>query len=180
MRLGKITRWVNSLASMLPSLKFKQVVNLTYPIFKLNTEDLSYRDGLLFANELVIDDKNQEAPTLGQRRLLTTHKLYPLKRTLIDFSAVIRSGGKWFIDSNGVAFEYEKVKYTKIKAHKILRKIPKGVSTVLVIQGLNFRVAVSRPPPSSFEWALMMYLNKYTWRIFGYSDEKLPDSRRKI
>ena len=89
---------------MLPSLKFKQVVNLTYPIFKLNTEELSYRDGLLFANELVIDDKNQETPTLGQRRLLTTHKLYPLKRALIDFSAVIRSGGMWFIDSNGVAF----------------------------------------------------------------------------
>ena len=53
---------------MLPSLRFKQVVNLTYPIFKLNTEEVSYRDGLLFANELVIDDKNQEAPTLGQRR----------------------------------------------------------------------------------------------------------------
>ena len=79
-----------------------------------------------------------------------------------------------------VAFEYEKVKYTKIKAHKILRKIPKEVSTVLVIEGLNFRVAVSRPPPRSFEWALMMYLDKYPWRIFGYSDEKLPDSRRKI
>ena len=165
---------------MLPSLKFKQVVNLTYPIFKLNTEELSYRDGLLFANDLVIDDKNQEAPTLGQRRLLTTHKLYPLKRALIDFSAVIRSGGKWFIDSNGVAFEYEKVKYTAIKAHKILRKIPKEVATVLVIEGLNFRVTTPRPPPRSFEWALMMYLDRYPWRIFGYSDEKLPDSRRKI
>ena len=80
---------------MLPSLRFRQVVNLTYPVFILNTEEVSYRDGLLFANDLVIDDKNQEAPTLGQRRLLTTHKLYPLRRTLVDFSAVIeveRSG----------------------------------------------------------------------------------------
>ena len=165
---------------MLPSLRFTQVVNLTYPVFILNTEEVSYRDGLLFANDLVIDDKNQEAPTLGQRRLLTTHKLYPLRRTLVDFSAVIRSGKKWFIDSNGVAFEYEKVKYTAVKAHKILRKIPKGSATVLVIEKLNFRVAVPRPPPRSFEWALMMYLDRYPWRIFGYSDEKLPDSRRKI
>ena len=165
---------------MLPSLRFTQVVNLTYPVFILNTEELSYRDGLLFANNLVIDDKNQEAPTLGQRRLLTTHKLYPLKRTLVDFSAIIRSGKKWFIDSNGVAFEYEKVKYTAVKAHKILRKIPKGSAPVLVIEKLKFRIAVPRPPPRSFEWALMMYLDRYPWRIFGYSDEKLPDSRRKI
>ena len=57
-----------------------------FPVYVVHSEEVIIRDGLLWIDGTVVDDKNVEGETLGERRLRTPMKnLYDLKYQINDF-----------------------------------------------------------------------------------------------
>ena len=53
---------------------------IRWPIYVLHSDEIEERDGLLFCDTQIVDDKNMTGESLGLRRLQTPHKnLYRLK-----------------------------------------------------------------------------------------------------
>ena len=99
---------------------YRDVQNVTFPVFKITGSNWSYSDGLLFLDDQLLDDKNMPGQTLGIRRLQTPFKnLFPLRNALISHIGIIKQTGKNFIDSNGDPFIYDKTLMCKLKfAHQ--------------------------------------------------------------
>ena len=57
-------------------MKLEQI---KWPVYVLHSDEIEERDGLLFCDTQIVDDKNMKGETLGIRRLQTPHKnLYHL------------------------------------------------------------------------------------------------------
>ena len=47
---------------------------IRWPIYVLHSDEVEIRDGLLFCDTQIVDDKNMKGDSLGLRRLQTPHK----------------------------------------------------------------------------------------------------------
>ena len=57
--------------------------DIRFPLYVVHSEDVITRDGLLWCEGAIIDDRNIKGNSLGERRLLTPQKnLYDLKYQL--------------------------------------------------------------------------------------------------
>lgn len=165
---------------MAASLTFKQILrSIKFPVYKLPNEDYYTRDGILFLDELVVDDRNQKGETLGSRRLQTPHKLKKLNTMYEEYIDLIRENPTTLIDSNGNIFSYEKTQFEKIKSYSIRKKELKGDHTLIWLRSVNFPFLVARPPIGK-AWAQVLTLQNHPWLLWGFSEEKLPEFRRKI
>ena len=165
---------------MVISLTYKQILrSIKFPVYSLGTEDFYIRDGLLLVNELVVDDKNQPGNTLGKRRLQTPHKKRKLTIVYEEFLDIVKNKTTVLIDDNGVIFSYERTKFQKIKSIKIVRKDLQNTHSRIWLKGVNFAFIV-KEPPLAMNWAQVLYLNSRPWLLYGLSEDKLEDSRRKI
>ena len=75
---------------------FRGIPKITFPVFLLDSGNWEEYDGLLFLDNMILDDKNQQGKTLGARRVQTPHKnLQVLKRMKVpgllglDFHGVL-------------------------------------------------------------------------------------------
>ena len=76
--------------------------NIKWPVYVLHSDEVEERDGLLFCDTQIVDDKNMSGNTLGQRRLQSPHKnLYKLKVMIEGFRDFVHHKGLNYIDSNG-------------------------------------------------------------------------------
>lgn len=165
---------------MVRSLTYKQILrSVEFPVFKIPSEDFYVRDGLVLINELVVDDRNQDGETLGQRRLQTPHKLKKLNTAYSDFIDLVSENPYILIDSRGNLFHYHKTKFEKVRSYKIKRKEPKDSYTRIWLSGVNFAFIVPRPPTGK-QWAQVLTFNNRPWLLYSFSEEKLPEFNRKI
>ena len=165
---------------MLPELNYIQVLRRAqFPFFILNSDELRFEDGLVFLNDKVVDDRNQTGSTLGQRRLQTPHKLYPIKKCVMEFVELIDSKKRHFIDNKGYYFTYNKTKIVSIKSYKIVKHISKGTFTTVFCQNINFFFAVPRFSRSS-EWAQVIELDGLPWKLYSLSENYVEKYKRKI
>ena len=59
---------------------------IKFPVYPLGSSNWDSTDGLVFIDNLILDDRNMTGDTLGKRRLQTPHKgLYQLKRSIETF-----------------------------------------------------------------------------------------------
>ena len=85
--------------------------DIRFPIYVVHSENVITRDGLLWCEGAIIDDRNTKGNSLGERRLLTPQKnLYDLKYQISNFGGLIKHRGRFYVDSNGKFFIYEKSK----------------------------------------------------------------------
>ena len=165
---------------MLRSLTYKQILrSIEFPVFKLPSEDYYLRDGLLLINELVVDDRNQNGQTIGQRRLQTPHKLKKLNTTYLDYIDLVEENPSVLIDSKGTLFHYHKTKFEKVRSYEIKKREPKETHTRIWLRGVNFAFIVPRPPTGK-KWAQVLTFNNRPWLLYSFSEEKLPEFNRKI
>lgn len=165
---------------MVVSLTYKQILRkVIFPVYKINSEDFYIRDGLVLLNEGVLDDMNQPGKTVGARRLQTPHKLQNLRTTYQEFLDIVQENPKYLMDNNGKLFSYEKTQWEKVVSYKIRKKELKDTHTRIWLRGVNFPF-ITASPPFGQEWAQVLTLNKRPWLLWGFSEEKLPDNRRKI
>jgi hypothetical protein len=64
-------------------ITYRDIEEVSFPVFNLPNGNWQLLDGLLFLDDLILDDKNMRGDTLGKRRLQTPHEtLFSLKKSL--------------------------------------------------------------------------------------------------
>lgn len=155
--------------------------NIQFPIYVLNTDNVELIDGLLIAEDQIIDDKNMPGENLAMRRLQTPMKsIYPLKYMIDNIPDLIRHRGSNYIDSNGKYFFLEKTKTSPIKYHKIGRIDGKGNAALVWCLNIPFPFVCKRPPRLEDTWAGILYRNGIPWELWEFSTERKKDTWRKI
>lgn len=162
-------------------IQYKHIKNIAFPVYQLSSDNWYTQDGLLFLDGIVLDDKNMSGDTLGVRRLQSPFKsLYKLNKQIDDFRALLKSSGKYFIDTKGRCFVYEKTKFFDLKYYKIDSVDKKGSACRLNLRGLQRAFSIPRPPPTDALYAGILLYDRLPWVLYEYSTEKLKDTRRKV
>ena len=100
---------------------------IRWPIYVLHSDEIEERDGLLFCDTQIVDDKNMTGDSLGLRRLQTPHKnLYRLKVMIETFTDFVHHKGQFYIDSNGKFFRWVKKNHVVLLVIK-LKKLKNGI-----------------------------------------------------
>ena len=64
-------------------ITYKSIKKVSFPIFILPSENWYEKDGLLYIDNRLIDDRNMPGDTLGKRRIQTPFRnLLPLRKSL--------------------------------------------------------------------------------------------------
>ena len=163
-------------------ITWKKLGSIEFPIFALPSSNWEERDGLLYLDNRVIDDKNMSGKTLGMRRLQTPIKdLLPLRGSIAAPVSLIRQTRiKTFIDSVGTPFIYEKTTSSSLKYYKIRKVERKDIASVLWLKGVSFPFKVPRPPADDLSWAGVLHLGEIPWLLYEYSETAKSDTRRKV
>ena len=82
----KITLAVSSRRCMV--IGFRSIPKITFPVFLLDSENWEEYDGILFLDNKVLDDRNQEGKTLGARRMQTPHKNLQELKYMVEYPMV--------------------------------------------------------------------------------------------
>lgn len=155
--------------------------DIVFPIYVVHTDEVIYRDGILWCEGQVIDDKNTLGETLGQRRLQTPLKnLYDLKYKLDDFGAMIKHRGRFYVDSNGKFFMYEKSKTAKLMYHKINKVEKKDLATLVWINKIPFPFEVPRPPANNHFYAGVLYIDSQPSFLYETCETMKKITWRKV
>ena len=86
----------------------------------LYSDNWMLADGLLFVDSALVDDKNMPGATLGIRRAQSPHRTqYKLSKAVFTHNGILKQSTKYFIDSNGMPFIYEKTRMLKLIYLKI-------------------------------------------------------------
>ena len=152
-----------------------------FPVYVVHTDEVFTQDGILWCADAVVDDKNVSGDSIGQRRLRTPLKnLYDLKYQINTFGDMIKHRGKFYVDSNGKFFAYEKSKKAILKYHKINKIESKDVMTLIWIGGIPFPFEIARPPLPTDRYAGILYINNRPSFIYEITDTKKKNTWRKI
>lgn len=172
--------------------------DIEFPVYPLRKYDSIVQGsrGAVFVKDLtgdiyLIDDKSKEG-TFGARRLrikgqLTksdTIKLYKLNRSFNTWSELLTNvrkvHSKTYIDNTGFIFKYFPTVRVPLKYFRIVKvQSLEGMHSYLLLDGLQQKIQVSRPPPKGATWAgILMAPTGYL--LYSYSEGKLPDTNRKV
>ena len=162
-------------------ITYRSSNKIKFPVYPLGSSNWDTSDGLVFIDNLIIDDRNMPGDTLGKRRLQTPHNgLYQLKRSIPSFVGVLKQDTNSFIDNEGALFIYEKTKFAALKYEKIEKIIKKNVVSLLFIQNCRTPFTIPRPPAEEIKYVGVLYLHEIPWMLYDYSETKLKDTKRKI
>jgi len=159
---------------------YKQLHRIKFPCYGLPTDDWWLQDGLLFLGSQVLDDKNMQGKTLGVRRAQTGDpRLYRLNKQVISIQGILKCPYRYFIDSNGIPFIYEKTKYCKLRYKKIQKVLNRGVNSIIHCYKTP-PFDVPRPPLAGESWAGILYLNGFPYILYEYSEVSKKEIRKKV
>ena len=159
----------------------KTIGKVTFPVFILPSSNWYEKDGLVYIDRRIIDDKNMPGDTIGKRRMQTPMKnLMPIRGSLSGLVGILKQTSKTFIDSRGVPFLYEKTRSCSLRYYRIKRVEQKDTASVLWLKGVSFPFKVPRPPTAELQWAGILHLGDRPWLLYEYSEKKLSDTRRKV
>ena len=155
--------------------------DIRFPLYVVHSDEVIRRDGVLWIEGAVIDDANTEGDSIGERRLRTPLKnMYDLKHQINNFGGLIKHRGRFYVDSNGKFFIYEKSKKADLKYHPISKVEQKEFATLIWIKGIPFPFEVPRPPERTETYAGVLYVNRRPAYLYELSTRKYRDTWRKI
>jgi len=162
-------------------ITYRDLARIKFPVYCLPSDNWQTVDGLLYVDNILVDDRNVPEPTLGRRRLKTPFRnLLPLKRSVSDIVGMMKQTNNAFIDSTGVPFLYQKTKIVPLKYHRIKKIIKKGVASVLHLHESKATFIIPRPPPEGTLWVGVLYLHSHPWQLYEYSLTCKKQGRRKV
>ena len=160
---------------------YKTVPRITFPVFILPSSNWEERDGLLYLDNRVIDDRNMTGATIGIRRIQTPLKdLMPIRGSIDSLIGLLKHSDKSFIDNKGTPFLYEKTRSCSLRYYRIKKIDRKETASFIWLKGISFPFKVPRPPTTDLQWAGILHLGDRPWLLYEYSEEKLSDTRRKV
>lgn len=160
---------------------YRDFHTLRFPLFILPSDDWYVVDGVLFLQEQVVDERNMPGDTLGVRRLQCGRKdLLPLKKAVMTLPDLTHARTKFFIDSNGKPFIYEKTITSKLKTYRIKKIEPKETASLLWLYDWPTPFTLARPPTGNPEWVRFLHLEGAPWIVYDYVRERVKDTYRRV
>lgn len=162
---------------------YRDYNKLKYPLYRLNSSNWYSADGVLFLDGLILDERKMPGKSLGIRRLQsrrTKQELYPLKRAVFDIQGLLKSPTKYFIDSNGNPFIYEKTLSSLLKCYKIKKVVKKETLSLLWLHGLNYPITLERPPMNDPMYARLLHIQGEPWLLYDYVSQPVKDTYRRV
>ena len=160
---------------------FKDFHKLKFPLYVLPSDDWYAVDGVLFLQEQVVDERNLPGETLGIRRLQCGRKdLLPLTKMVLTLPDLIQAKNKFFIDSRGYAFSYEKTIRSRLKTHRIKRIDAKETASLLWLNDWPSPFTIARPPAGDPQWVRFLHYENSPWIVYDYVREPTKDTYRRI
>lgn len=160
---------------------FKDFHKLKFPVYPLPSDDWYSVDKVLFLQEQVLDEKNMPGETLGIRRLQCARSdLLPLKQAILDLPDLIRSKKKFFIDSNGKPFIYQKTKSVPLKCHRIKKIEKKETASLIWLNDSSSPFIIPRPPAYEYPFVRILHYLKAPYLLYDYSMVSTKDTTRRI
>lgn len=153
---------------------------INFPAYKLPSEPTE-KDGLVFSEGRLIDDKNVKGETLGYRRLHSPHKMSSLssyREDIVDLIKDSTSTEEWYLDSLGIAFRYRKTTTAQLLCQKIKKIMYKDTYSIILVNTVNFPIIVNSPPTGSF--AQILYFAGHPWKLYNTSYESLKPTHKKV
>lgn len=162
-------------------ITYRDFRRVTFPVYRLPSDNWYSEDGLLFVDGDIVDDKNMSGKSLGIRRAQTYfEKLLPLKKSIETPVALIKQTGGPYIDMAGKCFIYEKTKFCQLKYYKIKEVEQKISCSILRVHEIKFAFTIPRPPQPGFSWAGILHIDNTPWLLYEYAESRLPTIRRKV
>lgn len=161
---------------------FKDVKNITFPVYRLPSTDWYRQDGVLFINNgKVLDDTNMPGETLGVRRLQCGRTdLQKLRVAYPDFLSMLQAKTNIFIDSKGKPFIYKRSINSPLIHHRVKFIEPKDDITIVKLERINSFFSIPRPPYGDPRYARVLYFKGYPWIIYDFAQERGKDSFRRV
>lgn len=162
-------------------LTFKRFPKVKFPLFLLGSDNWFEVDGVLFLNDLVVDEKNMPGKTLGIRRVQSRRKdLFPLNKAIFTLSDLIQAKAKIFIDNEGNPFIYQKTYNSPLKCYKIKRIEQKEIASLLWLEGWPTPFTIPRPPLNSPRYVRMLHYKGVPWLVYDYVYNKVKNTYRRV
>ena len=162
-------------------ITYKDLLKVRFPIFVLPSDNWHISDGVLFLEHFVLDEKNMPGKSLGVRRLQCCRQdLLPLKKAILNIPELLRSPKKFFIDSDGKPFIYQKTKSSKLKSYRIRKIEKKETASLLWLYGVSYPITIDRPPLDEFKWVRMLHIDGAPWLIYDYGRLETKTTYRKV
>lgn len=163
-------------------LTYKNINKISFPVFKLDSDNVDVSDGITFLNGLVLDDRNMPGKTLGVRRMQTPMRnLYELRASINGVVGLAKQvGNNAYIDSKGRVFIYEKTIMCRLVYHKITRVDRKDVASTIFLKGVKQSFEVPRPPADDINYAGVLYFHGLPWKLYEFAEDFKPPARKKI
>jgi len=171
--------------------------NIVYPIYKLPAKPL-VDDGVTFyygetevegepnkQHLKILDDKNIEGDSLASRRLkllASSAPLFRLSKAIFFLGDLIKeaTSSTYFIDANGMIFNYVKTTTAKLKFHKINKvlQIPTG-GAIIEVLGIPNRFKVINYPTPETKCAGVLHIGISTI-LYGLYEYIPEDTVRRV
>jgi hypothetical protein len=179
--------------------KFTALQTITWPVFKLSEKEPNRKNGLVYfyteyldeTNDTsltikIVDDTSLPQKTLGLRRLVLQKdpkiKLHKISTAIYFLTDLIKlaKGTTWFIDNNGIVFQWKKYTRAKLITKKIKQVLPAdGIGCVLEVEGLPQRFKSLQRPLDFHQYAVFLVINRMYF-LYGLSEVTRKDSWRLV
>lgn len=166
-------------------MQHKSLRDIRFPIFGVTN---SYKKiweefGVLYirtTKDFVLDNKNLEGNTLGERRAkIKGSEKYIPRITIFNVPQLLNTKYKTFIDSNGIPFKYVKHSYVPLTYHKVIRKTRTDEGYILEFKDTTYMVKVHYADALGIKYVGL--LNTQLGDIlYEFTDEYKTNTRKKI
>lgn len=179
------------------------LAQISWPVFRLGEHRPQTVDGVTFYSKTRIDletgkttvsfrivDDVKNYPSeigLGRRRLLIKQnnpqlKLFNIRSAIYFISDLIKLAKPttWFIDNNGIVFNYRKTTRAKLDFYKIKKIIPgKQTGVIIEVEGLATRFKCMWPPQNGEEYVGILKWG-LGYLLYGFYDKKHKSTYRLL
>lgn len=166
---------------------------IQFPVYFIGTRKPEEEGSLVFlrfkiqGEEVirVIDDKSITGKDYKQRRVFLFSQGVPLlkiDKALFYFNDLIKfsNPSMYFIDSNGIVFNYRKSTTYKVYFHRVKQIIPDGVGGgVLECHNIRQRFKLLHLPPDTATWAGVFHIGT-SFLLYGLYDKYSEPLIRKL
>jgi hypothetical protein len=159
---------------------YKDIPKIVFPIYRLFSDNWHTTDGLVYVDNIIVDDRNMPGDSLGLRRLQSSMGPFLTLRKGTSSISTMLIKYKHFIDSSGALITYEKTKYQHLKCFKIQKVELKDTASLIWLKDISTPFIRDRPPPPGAGYARVLYFNKTPWIIYDFTASISEDSRRMI
>lgn len=167
-------------------LKRKNILDIKFPCYGItsNHKGIWTETNVTYiktsSGVYVLDNKNIEGNTLGQRRLRIKNSALYIPRTVIHtFVQTVKSKYKIFIDNTGDIFKYIKTIKVPLKYYKVQNLIELDIGCVVTFKEIDNPILVPCRDSQGINYVGFL-VTEFGYLTYDYSEEIKPNTWRKI